>query len=61
MADKVVRIENLPTPSTHQAVALEMWKQLRYKFDKHADSIEAELALYRRCLAATYNKPDTGG
>lgn len=60
MADQSVRIENMPVPATHQAVALELWRAIRYNHSKNLNSIDAELALYKRCLAAAFNKADPG-
>lgn len=50
MADQTVRISNLPNAGSPEAVALELWKNLR-KLDQSADE---QLAFYVKCWRATY-------
>lgn len=57
MSDSV-RVTNLPNAGSKEAVALEMWKLMRFDHSNHVTSIEADLTLYRRCLDATFNRPD---
>ena len=57
MADDV-RVTNFPNAGTYQAVALDMWKVLRTAHHEQVGSVDAELALYRRCLAAAFGKND---
>lgn len=49
MADDV-RITNFPTPGSHEAVALEIWKVLR----DYQATPEEQLYFYAKCRRATY-------
>lgn len=60
MSDSV-RVTNLPNAGSKEAVALDMWKLLRFDYGSQCNSVEEELKLYRRCLDATFNRPDNLG
>lgn len=46
-----VTVTNWPSAGTPHAVALELWKALAYL--EPADTVEAKLELYAKCLRAT--------
>ena len=58
MADQVT-ITNMPNAGTTQAVALEVWKLVRATHYKEAETLESDLALLGKCLAAVRGGPVT--
>jgi hypothetical protein len=52
VADQSVKITDLPLGGSREAVALELWKLIRYKHGSRRD-VEGELKLYTACLDAT--------
>ena len=51
-----IRITEVPLGGSREAIAFELWKQLRQSHGA-ASSLEAELELFKQCLAVTDRKP----
>lgn len=52
MADQSVKITDMPLGGSKEAVALELWRVIRFKHGTRKD-VDAELKLYTACLDAT--------
>lgn len=58
MADSV-RVTNFPNPGSHEAGVLEMWKLMRFDHSNEVATSDGYLKMYRRCLDATFNRPES--
>ena len=48
MADKTIRIENMPSPASEESIAMELWRLLR----DNNDTTDNQLKFYTRCVTA---------
>ena len=55
MADQSIRITNLPNAGSHEAVALELWKNLR----NVDDTKDEQLKFFVACRRAAYGNAPT--